>query len=179
MRAGERAGICLAAVLVLAGCGTAATSRQAAVTAPASASDADRTWLTGMHRANLADVDYGRLAERLGATSAVRHAGSMLVADHTELDRKVTRVARDLGVDLPSSARPAQLDVARRLAKETGGRFDRDFVTSLTEGHQKAIDDTEREVRHGSAPAVVALARAALPGLREHLSMLRQASPVG
>lgn len=179
MRTGERAGICLAAVFVLAGCGTAGTGRQAAVTAPASASAADRAWLTGMHQANLADVDYGRLAQRLGATSAVRHAGSMLVTDHTELDRKVTGVARDLGVDLPSSARPAQLDVARRLAGKTGGRFDRDFVAALTEGHQKAIDDTEREVRHGSAPTAVGLARAALPGLREHLSMLRRANPVG
>jgi putative membrane protein len=178
---GKCARICVAAVFVLSGCGVGGMGHQAAMTAPvsASASAADRTWLTGMHRANLADVEYGRLAERKGATSAARHAGTMLVADHRALDKKVIAVAHGVGVDLPTSQTPEQVALGRRLAIESGSRFDHDFVASLTEEHQKAIDDTASEVRRGSAPAVVALARTALPGLREHLSMLRQASPVG
>ncbi|WP_141955006.1 DUF4142 domain-containing protein [Actinoallomurus bryophytorum] len=167
----------------LGACGAAGGGRQVAVTAPVSSGSAvssgDRAWLAATHQADLADVQYGRLAERKGATAAVRHAGSMLAADHTAFDQKVTAVAGGLGIELPRSERPAQLALAQRLQKESGSRFDRDFVAAMVEEHKKAITAAGEEIRSGSSPEVTALAHAALPALREHLSMLRKASPVG
>jgi hypothetical protein len=49
----------------------------------------------------------------------------------------------------------------------------------MVEEHKKAIAAAGEEIRSGSSPDVTALAHAALPALREHLSMLRKASPVG
>lgn len=168
---------------VLGACGTGGSGRQAAVTAPvstgAAVSAADEAWLAAIHQADLADVQYGRLAERKGATSAVRQAGSMLAAGHAALDQKVTNVADTVGVDLPRTERAGQLVLAQRLQKESGSRFDRAFVTTMVQEHEQAIATTEDEVRGGSSPEVTALARTALPDLREHLSMLRRASPVG
>jgi len=132
-----------------------------------------------MHQANLADIQYGRLAARRGGTKAVRHAGTMLVDDHTDLDQKVTGVAAGLGVDLPKNQTTDQLALARRLENAPTGRFDRDFVSALTAEHEKAIGNAEDEVRNGSSPQVTALARTALPGLREHLAMVKNANPVG
>jgi putative membrane protein len=103
----------------------------------------------------------------------------MLATDHAALDQKVLHVASDLGVDLPATERSGQLARAQRLEKESGSRFDRDFVTAMVQEHEKAIGATEGEVRGGSSPEVTALARTALPGLREHLAILRKASPVG
>jgi putative membrane protein len=170
-------------MLALTACGTEAGGREAAVTAPvsssASVSARDRAWLASIHQSNLADVQYGKLAERKGATAAVRRAGGMLAADHGEFDKKVVRVADGLGIRLPTSQRAGQLAVAQRLQKESGSRFDRDFVATMTEEHRKDITAAEAQVREGSSPEVTALARAALPALRGHLDMLRKANPVG
>lgn len=174
----------MAVVLVLGtlgACGTIRTGRDVAVTVPADvpASDADRAWLTIAHQDDLADIQYGGLAQRKGVTAAVRHAGRVLAADHAAFDAKLIHVANELGVDLPRSEGAEQLAVALRLEKETGSRFDRDFVTVMIDAHERAVARTEEEVRGGSSPAAIALARTVRPELREHLAMLRGASPVG
>ncbi len=160
---------------LLTACGT---GRPVAMTA-STVSPGDRAWLAAIRQSGHADIQYGRLAERKGATAAVRQAGSMLAADHGALDRKVTRVAEDLGVDLPETERQDQFTLAQRLAREPGGRFDRDFVAAEVAQHEKAVADAEEEARTGSAPEVTALAREALAMLRGHLGVLRRASPVG
>ena len=170
-------------LIALGACSVGGGGRQAAVTAPAGTggpvSTADEAWLTMIHQADLADVQYGRLAERKGATSAVRHAGSMLATGHAALDKKVIHVAGTVGVALPATERADQLALAQRLQKEPGSGFDRAFVTAMAADHEKAIAATESETKNGSSPEVTALARAALPDLREHLAMLRRANPVG
>ncbi|MDN3359893.1 DUF4142 domain-containing protein [Actinomadura sp. DC4] len=168
-------------LLASGACGTGG-GRQAGVTtvsSGASVSAADEAWLTTIHQADLAGVQYGRLAERKGATTAVRHAGSTLAAGHAALDEKVIHVADTLGVGLPANERISQLVLAQRLQKESGSRFDRVFVAAMAQEHEKTVDGTAKEVRSGSSPEVTALARIALPDLREHLTMLRRANPVG
>ena len=173
----------VAVAFVLSACGTEGTGRQVAVTAPVSsnapASGGDRAWLVEIHQSALADVQYGRLAERRGATSAVRRAGTALAAEHAAFDTMVVRVADHLSIELPVSERAVRFTGALRLEKESGSRFDRDFVAAMTDEHRRAIDGAERQVRHGTSPEVMALARTALPVLRGHLDMLRKASPVG
>jgi putative membrane protein len=170
-------------LVALGACGVGGSGRQVAVTAPvstgASVSTVDEAWLRMIHQADLADIQYGRLAEHKGATSAVRQAGGMLATGHAALDEKVTHVADTLGVDLPATESTGQLTLAQRLQKESGSRFDRAFVAAMVREHEKAIAATEHEIGSGSSPEVIALARAALPDLRQHLAMLRRANPVG
>jgi putative membrane protein len=139
----------------------------------------DRAWVVAIHQDGLAAVRYGRLAERKGATTAVRRAGTTLVADHVAFEPRVTRTAHALGIDLPRAERAGQLALVRRLADETGSRFDRDFVAAMAEQHENAIARTQHQVRDGSSPELTDLARTALPALREHLDMLRRANPIG
>jgi putative membrane protein len=168
------------AALLLAGCGASGTGREAAAGAPAARLSAgDRAWLVAIHQDGLADVRYGRLAERRGATSAVRRAGTMLVADHVAFEPKVVRTAHALRIDLPRAERAGQLALGRRLENEAGTRFDRDFVAAMAEAHEKAIARTEDQVRDGSSPELTDLARTVLPALREHLETLRRANPIG
>jgi putative membrane protein len=178
----------LVGVLVVAGgtltpaaCGAGSTGRDAATTSSTSASvsAADRGWLTETHQSGLANIQYGRLAQRKGVTAAVREAGRTLASDNDAFDKRVVRVAKKLDVKLPRSPGAERLAVARRLDNESGSRFDRDFTATLAEEHRRALARAEEQVRGGSSPEVTGLARAAVPTLRRHLDMLRRASPVG
>jgi putative membrane protein len=166
-----------------AACSTSGTGPQAVRTVSASpgpsVSSRDRSWLAEAHQANLAEAQCGKLAEKKGSSAAVRRAGATLVMDHTHFDNEVTRVADALAVELPRTLAREDLAVAQRLEKESGGQFDHDFVSTMIADHKKLIADTEAEVREGSSPKVIGLARTALPTLRKHLNTLEKAAPTG
>jgi predicted outer membrane protein len=167
----------VAALLLLSGCGAAGSGRDAALRA-ADVRPGERAWLVSLHQDGLAHLRYGGLAVRKGGTAAVRRAGSVLVADQGRLGPEVIRTAGRLGVGLPRAERVEQLALARRLADEVGGGFDRDFVAVTAADHERAIARTEDRLRDGSSPELTALARGVLPTLRARLAMLRRADPV-
>lgn len=139
----------------------------------------DRAWLRFIHQVNLAEVTAGELAEKKGGTAAVRSAGKTLATDHEALDAKVTKVAGGLGVTLPKTAPPDEEALAKKLEKESGSRFDQDFLSNMITGHRQAIAKTQTEIAQGSAPRVKDLAQMALPDLKKHLSVLRNAQRSG
>ncbi|MCO5968589.1 DUF4142 domain-containing protein [Actinoallomurus soli] len=147
--------------------------------APGRLSEQDRTWLADIHQANLAEVEAGGLAQKKGATKAVRDAGRKLATDHTHLDRKVVATARRLGVSLPSTPAPADTNAADRMRNESGKTFDQDFLSTMISGHEGAIAKTKKQISQGSSPEVVALAKQTLPHLQDHLAMLRKAQSSG
>jgi putative membrane protein len=171
----------VAAALTLAGAGACSSSNatHTAITGTPSAEQGDRAWLMALHQANLAEIEAGELAKKKGATSAVRSVGGTLVTDHTASDAQVTRVAKDLGVTLPSSAAPSDAAAASRLGNETGAAFDQDFLATMTTGHEKLIARTRTEIGEGSEPQIKSLARDTLPVLKKHLSMVRKAAATG
>jgi putative membrane protein len=171
----------LAAAVLLIGAGACSSSRAEHLSGgpTPSASSRDRAWLAEAHQANLAETQVGELARKKGGSAAVRAAGAMLVTDHIAADAKVTRVARSVGVTLPSAATPADAAATRRLGDEAGGRFDRDFTATMATGHQKVIADTQAEIDQGSDEQVKNLARTTLPVLRKHLDTLRRAAATG
>jgi putative membrane protein len=172
----------LVAAVLLTGAGACSSSRaeHLAGSGPTpSASSRDRAWLAEAHQANLAETQVGELARKKGGSAAVRAAGAMLVTDHVAADAQVTRVARSMGVTLPSAATPADAAAARRLGDEAGGRFDRDFTATMATGHQKVIADTQAEIDQGSDEQVKNLAQTTLPVLRKHLDTLRRAAATG
>lgn len=154
--------------------GSPTASPTASSTAHGEVSAQDRSWLTEIHQANLAEVELGDLAEKKGSTPAVRSAGRMLATEHTDFDAKVTRVAGRLGVPLPTALAPADATAANRLRGETGKSFDQDFLAAMVSGHEKAIADTKTQISQGSSPQVIALAKEALPHLRKHLAVLKK-----
>jgi putative membrane protein len=168
----------VAALLLLSGCGAAGAGRDAALRA-AAVRPSERAWLVSLHQDGLAHLRYGGLAERKGGTAAVRRAGTALVADQRTFGPKVARTAGALGIGLPRAERVEQLALARRLADEVGGDFDRDFVAVTAAEHEGAIARTEHQLRDGTSPELTALARGVLPTLRARLDMLRRADPLG
>lgn len=129
--------------------------------------------------ARLADLRPGEPAKKKGGSAAVRAAEAMLVTGHVASDTQVTRVARSLGITLPSAAAPADAAAASRLGDEAGAKFDDDFTATMTVGHQTLITATQDEIARGSVPQITGLARGTLPVLRKHLATLKQAAATG
>ena len=72
-----------------------------------------------------------------------------------------------------------ETEIGDQLSGEQGPAFDHAFVAAMMTGHDVMIAATRWETAHGSSPAVVALAKQALPMLINHLKTMRGAAPVG
>lgn len=178
-RHSSRLTVATLALTAAAACSAGGSAVHAANTGAPSTAGGDQTWLAALHQANLAEIQAGELAKKKGTTAAVRSVGAMLVTDHVASDDQVTRVAKSLKITLPSSAAPADAAAAGRLANESGGQFDHDFVSTMMTGHQKLIAKTQTELAQGTEPQVKNLAQSTLPVLRKHLAALRKAAPTG
>jgi putative membrane protein len=144
----------------------------------AAPSSQDKMWLAAAHQADLAEIEAGELASSKGATAQIRSLGSMLVADHTRLDRQLIVTAKQLGVPLPTAPTTAQIETQHRLTAASSGRgFDVAFVRAMIPAHQAAIAAGATEATHGSSPQVVTLAKQAAPVLEHHLRMFQKAMP--
>jgi putative membrane protein len=93
--------------------------------------------LNSLHEGNLMEIAAGRLALTRGTTPAVRQFGMELVQDHSTADTELVALAAKLNVVLPSASAPQDaLDELRQL---TGRAFDRAFVKTMLDDHDKAL----------------------------------------
>ena len=175
------AGLLFAAAVVIL-LGPAAIAQAHPITMPsAAATDAARpdqvsqqdvTFLVQAHQSNLAEIATGRLAERKASSAKVRALGRMFVRDHTRLDAELVKVAKKLGVRLPSAPNAQQKALAAKLEKLTGRAFDRAWLDAQIMAHRKAIALGEREIARGLNKDVVRLAKKSAPVIKHHLQEL-------
>ncbi|MCF6474713.1 DUF4142 domain-containing protein [Nonomuraea sp. MG754425] len=177
MRTSLTLSMAIAVLATITGCnpGVAPNTAAVAVRTDAQPSEQDKTWLRGIHQANLTEVESGRLAMDKGTTKRIKAVGEMLVKDHAELDVKVTETASQLGVELPSSPSADQEALVARLEDASGEDFDQDFLSGMIKAHKEVLAATKTEVSGGSSPAVKSLAETAEASLKKHLAALKKA----
>lgn len=172
--------IIFSAVLVaVSACGAGTAGHPAADPGRPRLSHADYHWIYVAHQANMAEIQAGRLGQLDGGSSAIRSAGATMLRDHEALDSELIKVANAMKLRLPQTLTVQQADTIDRLSQESGVQFDHDFTASMMTAHQTMITATRYEIAHGSSPAVVTLARKALPVLFKHLKMLQAAAATG
>ncbi|WP_285704374.1 DUF4142 domain-containing protein [Microtetraspora sp. NBRC 16547] len=141
-----------------------------------SASEQDRTFLIEAHQGNLAEIRAGRLAQEKATTKSLRELGTKMVKDHTKLDTKVRKVAREAGVQLPRE--PTKQDQAeiKQLSGLSGTAFNRAWVQAELPGHRKTLAAINKQLSNGSSEQVKKVAQEAKPVVQEHLTLLEKAA---
>jgi putative membrane protein len=152
--------------------GGAFVERPAAAAAPVAAQD--RSYLSGIEQVNLTEIALGSRALALPDTDAITALAQMTVTDHEAARHKALALARALDVSLPTTAAPAQQQAIVTLDQATGAQFVLPYLQAQVAGHEAAIKATEAEINGGSAPGVIAFARAFLPVAERHLAMAQQ-----
>lgn len=139
------------------------------------ASEQDRAWMDGAHQSNLTEINAGHLAMDKGTSSEIRSLGELLVREHTDLDRRLTAAARQLGVNLSQAPSSRQTQTLDALKKRSGREFDISWLTAMAPAHEEAISKTKIEISKGTAHAATTAAKNALPVLEKHLARIKVA----
>lgn len=139
--------------------------------------------LSQIHESDQAEIEVGQLAEKKGSTADVKSYGKELLKDHSAADRKVTALARDLGVQLsPPAAASSVLQtkqnhdaaVKEMLSNVSGNTFDRDFLEAMAKDHKETIDSLSQVLNTTTNPKIKGLITELLPKLKHHQEMAEQ-----
>ncbi|MEU9832425.1 DUF4142 domain-containing protein [Streptosporangium sp. NPDC048047] len=161
--------VLLAAMLVVMG-----GAVQAAVAQP-NLNEQDRKFLVQAHRGNLAEIRSSRLALRKSDSQDVKDIAQKLITDHTALDDKLRPVAEQADVQLPDRPNRMQREQIEKLSNLSGPAFDSAWLAAQAADHRMTLKRLDRELTNGSSSAVRKLAQDALPVIREHLRLVREA----
>jgi putative membrane protein len=111
--------------------------------------------LKQLHAINQTEIDTGKLAMDHAQSAEVKKFGNEMMTDHTNLDMKLTDLAKRMSLDLnappqgplEAAAASAADDRKRNLRAATGGRFDVEYIAPQGASHDftlKLIDEGEK-----------------------------------
>ncbi|MBX3170082.1 MAG: DUF4142 domain-containing protein [Candidatus Eremiobacteraeota bacterium] len=105
----------------------------------AKASARDRNFMVQAAQGGMAEVQMAQLALKKTNNPKVRDFAQMMVKDHSELNSKLTPMATQLGVSLPTRMTAADAGALSRLSRQSGSTFDRNYMAVQKSAHTKAL----------------------------------------
>jgi predicted outer membrane protein len=100
---------------------------------------ADRDLLIKVRLAGLWEGPTGQQAQQQATSPQVREVGGKLAVEHADLDRQVREVSNELGVLLPASPNPTQVQWMADISSRTGADYDREFVQVVRAAHGQIL----------------------------------------
>lgn len=136
---------------------------------PSTVSRADQDFAVNTAIAGMTEIQAGQIAEQKGMSKDVKEYAAMMIKDHTAAADKLKAIATQKNITLPTTLTPdAQKDL-EDLQKESGKKFDKDYLAMMVSDHKKVIGAFENESKNGSDADIRAFADSTLHTLHVHL----------
>lgn len=133
-------------------------------------SKTDQQIVIAMARANMAEVEAGKLALANGESADVKAYAQQMVDDHTKALADVTTLAEEKGVTLPTGPDAKHKAMAAKLSKLKGEKFDHMYMMHAGVKDHKAVHAMlKKDEKRAKDPAVKALAAKMMPTVEQHL----------
>lgn len=103
-------------------------------------SNSDKDFVKDLSTANTAEIDLGRIAADRAANPEVKKFAQMMVDDHTKANDDLTTVASQHSIPMTNELDDTHRDLRDKLSKLQGMEFDREYIDSMVDGHEKVLD---------------------------------------
>jgi putative membrane protein len=126
-------------------------------------------------RGNNAEIATSQLALQKSSNQMVRSYAQRMIQEHTQANQRLSRVAAQHGITLPTDPGPLNAAIAQQLAQLSGTSFDRAYMSTQENLHMQAIGLYRTAVQQGKAADVKQYATALLPSINNHYQMANRA----
>lgn len=168
---------CLLSAAIVAACGGPLAAQAQTMDTPAASalSKADQKIVTDMARANMAEIEAGKLAVSKTQNAEVKAFAQQMIDDHTRALNDVTQLAQNKGVILPTEPDSKHKAMAAKLGKMEGAAFDRAYMAQAgVSDHTKVHGMLTKDQGRAKDPDVKALAAKMLPTVAQHLHSAKE-----
>ncbi len=136
---------------------------------------ADRNFIEKVAQHNEAEIELGKLAEKNASSEEVKRFGRQMVEDHTKANQELKKIADSKGINWPTEADRGHRRTIDKLQKQTGEKFDKDFVSDMVKDHKSDVKDFHKQATNAKAdPDVKSFAEKNEPIVQKHLDMAQQ-----
>lgn len=151
--------VCLLIAVCLAGAASAESARSSA---------ADTDFVRKASGGNLTEIALGKLAANQASSDDVKKYAARMVADHTQANEKLGKLAGSKGIQIATAPDVAQQQDIDRVKDLDGAAFDRAYSDLMVRSHKLTTGLCDLEASKGEDVEIRAFARDMLPVLREH-----------
>ena len=133
---------------------------------------ADAEFATKAAAGGMAEVQIAKLALDKTTNSSIKQFAKMMVDDHSKADDELMNIAKTKNITLPTALDADHQKKYDELNGKTGADFDKDYVTTMLEGHQSALSLMQSEAKDGKDADLKAFAAKTAPVVQMHLDKI-------
>lgn len=161
------------------GTGASATGTQSGSGATASGggtlSKGDQKILMDMARANIAEIEAGKLAQSKSQNDQVKSYAQQMIDDHSKALTELQQLAQSKGVTLPTEPDAKHKAMAAKLEKMNGEAFDKAYMAQAgLQDHKRVHSKLMSDQKRAKDPDVKAAATKMAPVVEQHLKSAQQ-----
>ena len=134
----------------------------------------DQKFMQDTARNGMHEVHMAHMGMEKAQSEAVKGFARQLATDHSNANKELMDLAKKKGVTLPADDPKSAM--SSPVAQKTGTEFDKTFVQTMIEAHQKGIASFEKQASEGSDLELKSWVNKMLPTLRSHLSKAQSLS---
>jgi putative membrane protein len=115
------------------------------------------------------EIALGNVAQQNAMRKDVKDFGAMMVKDHTGAGDELKKIADAKHITLPTSLSADDQKKVDDMKAKTGNSFDKAYIDMMIDGHKKAADEFQDEIKQGSDADLRAFATKTLDVIHTHL----------
>ena len=134
----------------------------------------DQQFLRKALEGGAAEVQLGQLAQQKSASDDVKQFAQKMVDDHTQLDKEIEPIAKQLEVKEPNGPSKKDKQLIAKLEGLSGAQFDEEYIRAMVKDHKDDLKEFKDEAQMTQNPNV---RRAAMEGatvISAHLQQIQQ-----
>ena len=112
-------------------------------TAGESAANRHKDWVEDRLVGGMTEVKLGELATQKAQNADVKAFGRMMVEDHTKAGEELKQFASKHNIPAPADLDDDHRDKVERLSKLEGAEFDREYMNTMVDDHEKTVNALE------------------------------------
>jgi putative membrane protein len=136
-------------------------------------SETDQDFIETAAQSGAAEVAMGKTASE-SKNTAVAEFGKMMISEHTQMNEELAGIAKQKGVEPPSSPDLASQAKDAAMNVLPGSTFDKQYVSSQLDDHQETLQLLQQQAQEGQDTELKAFAQKYIPVVEKHIDQLNQ-----
>jgi putative membrane protein len=133
----------------------------------------DQEFVASAAKADMAEVELGKLAETRASSDRVKTFAKRMVDDHQKALDSLKTVAINEKITLPTTLDRTDQALTDRLGSLSGHAFDRAYMSAMIRDHRHDVGEFRAESTNAKAADLKQYASSTLPTLEDHLKLAR------
>lgn len=126
----------------------------------------------------MAEVEFGKLAEKKSSNSEIKSYGGKLVNDHNAVNNELKSIVSKKGIEFPNDMGEKHKEFYQSLESENDdAKFDRVFIQHMIHNHKGKIHSFNVEAKVSADKELRDFAKKTLPVLEDHLKTAEEIEP--